>query len=603
MQEKMKKHIEKSVILILVTFIIIGLFLNHKLKDNFKTNTEVEKLLTEEEREYFSSEFEVENRDSDEFSKKYLKILEEIKLKDEYLGKEEDIAKLYYVLGFNAYLNKDIDHAVKYLGLSMDKFENIPNYFYKLNGNNILMNIAYRKNDYVEGINRANKIYEILQTPNIKGISKQGQNGIKTNTLNGLVNISSKLGMTNMAKTYYDELVEITELDKNLESNISIYAKYIYNFMIKDYTKAKKYAQEYINYHIELDPKNIEKINESYIYLLEILIELKDFEGSKLVFDKVASTKAAQEGLIKAILLKFKGTIYEKNEMYEESFFSYKESLNLFEELEDYENSTYINNKIIELADDMKLDIEPYIENLEKYKKIYDKDSIMGEIVDSLTKTTHQKNAEEKAEINEKLERNSKLTNMSKQINFIYLAIIILLIFMAKKLKGEVLIRKSKEQELEKMVRTDYLTKAYSKQFIFDKTKLYITEQKKFTFIIFDLDNFKKINDNFGHAFGDYVLVEIIKTVKQTLGNNGYVGRFGGEEFVIILKENMEASKFIENMRCDIANIKYNKENFVVTVSGGAIRWNGQKCDEIVYDADVLLYKAKTGGKDRILLR
>lgn len=603
MKDIMKKNTEKIIIIFLSIFIMTGIFLNYKLRNNVVAN-EKEKIFTEKEKEYFSSVFEAQDRNSEVVKNRYLKNLEEIKAKEEYENKNEDIAKIYYFLGFNAYIDKNYDEAIKYLECSMDKFRDIPNYFYRLNGNNILMNLAYVKNNYVEGINRANEIYEILQTPNIQGVSEQGQKGIKTNVLNGLINISAKLGMTEMSKTYYDELVEITKENEMFEDNIAIYAKFAYNYTIGNYEEAKKYALKYIEYTKEIEPENEEAINSSYTYLLDVAIELEDFKLAKEAFEKVLATSVAKENmLIKGTLEKLKGVAYERVDKYDESFESYKNALKCFEEIKDYENLTLINDKIISLADNIKIDVEPYIQNLEEYKLSYNKDVIIGELADSLTKTAYKKNEEENLRINNELARNSRLTNISKQINLVYLSIIVLLAFMAKKLKSEISTRKSKEKELEKMVRTDYLTKAYSKQFIFDKTKEYIFGKKNFTFIIFDLDNFKRVNDNYGHTFGDEILVEMIRTIKNTLGNNGYVGRFGGEEFVIVLKDGVDPNKFIESMRFDIANIEYSIKDFKATISGGALRWNGQECDELVYDADVLLYKAKAEGKDRILLR
>ncbi|MGL4655441.1 MAG: tetratricopeptide repeat-containing diguanylate cyclase [Sarcina sp.] len=607
MRNRLNKDINRIIIIFLSVFIIAGLVLNYKLKNNVDINQE-ERILLDEEKEYIMNVLDDEKKDAKEFEKKYLKILDEIKAKEAYYNKDEDIAKIYYFLGVNAYLDNDYIKTVNYLEYSMDVFENIPNYFYRLNGNNILMNLAYVRNDYVEGINRANEIYEILETPNIKGMSENGQLGIKTSVLNGLINISAKLGMMDMAKTYYEELVEITEVNKKFEDNIAIYVKYVYNYVTKNYEEAKKYAKKYIDYQIEKMPEDKETANNSYFYLAEVLIELNDFAEAEKALEKVESTEKITKDLaFKASVIKVKGILSEKMGEYEDAFRYYNEALKLLEEEDlrekDYESLIFVNEKIILLADDIKINIESYIKNLESYKAVYDKDSIVGALADSLTKTAYKKNAEESARVQEELARNTELTNISKKLNFIYLGIIILLIIMSKKLKNEILTRKSKEVELEKMVRTDYLTKAYSKQFIFEKTKKLIVNEEQFTFIIFDLDNFKKINDNYGHTFGDEVLVKIVQKIKEKLNDKGCIGRFGGEEFVIILNEEIQPSKFIEELRSEIAQIEYSIEDVKATISGGAIRYKGQECDELVYDADVLLYKAKTEGKDRILLR
>ncbi|WP_297517775.1 GGDEF domain-containing protein [uncultured Clostridium sp.] len=600
MKDSLMKNLEKIIVGIISIFIVVGLFLNYQLRTSVGRNNE-EMLYTDAEKEHFSNIFNNENRNGKVIHEEYLTYLEQVRSK--YDSKEIDIAIIYYYLGFNAYLDNNYEDARKYIGSSMDIFEKTTNYFYILNGNNILMNLAYRQNDEVEGVNRANKIYEILQISNIEGMSEKGQTGIKVNVLNGLVNISSKLGMTDMAKTYYDELIEITK-DKTFEDNIAIYAKYIYNFSIENYREAKKFAQEYVKYHEVVVPDDEDMIKNSHIYLLEVLMETRDFDGVREVFEKLSTSETFDENIkMQAMIAKLSGMANAKEGLYDEAFEYYKFALSKFEEVKDYENFIFVNDNIIKLAAELNTEVEPYIKNIEKYSETYDKDAMMGELADSLTQTAYQKNTEESAKIEEELKANEKITGISKKINIIYLVIIGLLVFMSKKLKNEILSRKSKEKELEKMVRTDYLTKAYSKQFIFDKTNEYVTHKKKFTFVLFDLDNFKKINDNYGHTFGDEVLVKMVRSIKEIIGKDGYIGRFGGEEFVILLKEGVDPSKLISDIRESIAGIEYSLAEVRPTVSGGAIRWDGHDADKIVYDADVLLYKAKAEGKDKILLR
>ncbi|MGR6859700.1 GGDEF domain-containing protein [Aliivibrio salmonicida] len=119
-------------------------------------------------------------------------------------------------------------------------------------------------------------------------------------------------------------------------------------------------------------------------------------------------------------------------------------------------------------------------------------------------------------------------------------------------------------------------------------------------FLILDIDNFKSINDNYGHDVGDYVLVKVANVLKIALGNDQQCYRIGGEEFVVIFdgSNKKRAIKLAEDIRYSIENIIWNDE-IIVTISGGLsfsdVNKNTYKA------ADELLYKAKRGTKNIII--
>ena len=596
MKKYLIENLEKISWGVIAIFIIGGLFLNFQLTLNVRYG-ENEILIPIEEKEYIESIFIKEDRNIDFLEKQYLAEIKKIESSGSY--NEEYIGKLYYFLGYNSYLDNDYKKTVKYLEEAKNIFMDRKNYFYLLNLNNILMNIAYFNNEQIKGVEIANEIYGILEKENIEGISISGQKGIKANVLTGLIDVSSEVKMEKMAEIYYLELIEITK-DKRFENNMTIYAKYIYNLRIENYSKAKEYAKEYIEDSKKyLDESEVAK---SHIYLLEALIYNNEFDEATKVF-KIIEEDNENEN-IKGIILKLKGVFYEKQKDYENSKKNYDEALDIFEINKNYESMQFVLKNIVKLNMYIDIDIKFYVNKLDDINKIYDEKEFTGDIADKLNEISYKRINEEKERIEDVFTRKQKLTKISKRINIIYLGIIVILIWIAKKLKNEIKSRKGKELELEKMIRTDYLTKAYSKQFIFDKTKEYILNKKEFSMIIFDLDNFKRINDSYGHNFGDEVLVSVTREIKELVGENGYIGRFGGEEFIIILNGDVNINEFGERLIDKVRNSRFSIDDVSVTISGGGIIYDNQKnVESLIYDADILLYKAKAEGKDKILIR
>ncbi len=98
----------------------------------------------------------------------------------------------------------------------------------------------------------------------------------------------------------------------------------------------------------------------------------------------------------------------------------------------------------------------------------------------------------------------------------------------------------------------------------------------------FDIDFFKKLNDNYGHQFGDKVLVEIAKVTKETLRTVDLIGRYNGEEFLVILPATPLGGGVISSGRIAeaIRNIKWEHDDLTVTISGGLVSWQDEDAKE-----------------------
>lgn len=182
------------------------------------------------------------------------------------------------------------------------------------------------------------------------------------------------------------------------------------------------------------------------------------------------------------------------------------------------------------------------------------------------------------------------------------------------KLKSEVTEKTKKLVETNEKLRIlserDELTKINNRRNFFKLGEEALLNSNKnnidLTVIMMDLDNFKKINDTYGHAIGDKVLIEFTNIVNKQLEGKHIFGRLGGEEFAVIfenISEN-EAYELSDKIRAEIqkATIKENDLEINFTTSVGLSRKNNfQTLDEILKEADFLLYEAKNRGRNRIV--
>ena len=121
-------------------------------------------------------------------------------------------------------------------------------------------------------------------------------------------------------------------------------------------------------------------------------------------------------------------------------------------------------------------------------------------------------------------------------------------------------------------------------------------QQSEFSVLLIDIDNFKQVNDRWGHEVGDYVLIKTAGKVQSIIRKHDWVGRWGGEEFLIILPGPSDAVLLAERVRAEIANSKFSHgaASFGITVSIGVAGATQQdQIDQILKNADEALYRAK----------
>jgi len=162
-------------------------------------------------------------------------------------------------------------------------------------------------------------------------------------------------------------------------------------------------------------------------------------------------------------------------------------------------------------------------------------------------------------------------------------------------------------QTIEKIAITDQLTELFNRRHVmtrfeeeFEKVKRL---NKNMGCIMADIDNFKTVNDSYGHQEGDHVLKVIAHRIRNTLRAYDIVGRYGGEEFLIILPDtNLEDARGLaERIRTRVNEDPIN--NATITLSLGVVCFQegDHTLDDIIRRADQNLYKAKKSGKDRVV--
>ena len=164
-----------------------------------------------------------------------------------------------------------------------------------------------------------------------------------------------------------------------------------------------------------------------------------------------------------------------------------------------------------------------------------------------------------------------------------------------------------KNNILEVLSTTDGLTGLYNRRHFFEELKKYIYNSNRYThpmtLFMFDIDSFKTINDNHGHPVGDKVLCDIAEILQRKIRETDMVGRFGGDEFLVMLcNTNLESAiKTINKLLPLIRDIAIGGTNEKVKISGGLYQYQqGLTIDEFVANTDKLLYRAKEAGKNRV---
>ncbi|WP_353172052.1 GGDEF domain-containing protein [Acinetobacter rudis] len=161
-----------------------------------------------------------------------------------------------------------------------------------------------------------------------------------------------------------------------------------------------------------------------------------------------------------------------------------------------------------------------------------------------------------------------------------------------------------RERKFKYLSEIDYLTKVFNRRAFFEKTKE--IDELNYSIILMDLDNFKSINDIYGHSFGDQVLQTTADCISKIIRRGDLFARYGGEEFIILVRENNcnDVLSIVQRYQDRVRKLHfiYNNKKIFITASFGVCvsGENDNSLERKIISADKALYRAKQNGRDRI---
>lgn len=159
-------------------------------------------------------------------------------------------------------------------------------------------------------------------------------------------------------------------------------------------------------------------------------------------------------------------------------------------------------------------------------------------------------------------------------------------------------------EELETLVKTDQLTQLYSRNYMNNCIDNSMNSDRQGTFVLIDIDNFKAVNDTYGHQIGDEVLVQVANIIKSSCREHDIGARWGGEELAVYLPQvDLETGTAIAKR---IVKRVEENTNPTITISCGVSHWNAEKeknYNQLFSRADEALYIAKNLGKNQVIVQ
>ncbi len=181
---------------------------------------------------------------------------------------------------------------------------------------------------------------------------------------------------------------------------------------------------------------------------------------------------------------------------------------------------------------------------------------------------------------------------------------------MAQELEALISQLQSEKGKLEELAYTDPLTGLSNRRLFLEEARRMIEYSRRYgeplSLLMMDIDNFKNINDEYGHDVGDLTLKKLAEVIKRNIRGSDIAARFGGEEFVVLLPRTDEkgAELVAERIRRDFKKdpVRVDGREITTTVSIGVAEIeNGENLEELIKKADTALYRAKRTGKDKVV--
>ncbi len=188
-----------------------------------------------------------------------------------------------------------------------------------------------------------------------------------------------------------------------------------------------------------------------------------------------------------------------------------------------------------------------------------------------------------------------------------FMGAVIALIYASSYLKDQLIQQREMAEAMHRLAHTDQLTGVANRRELYFELQNETNESGRYgrplSIIFFDLDNFKTVNDTCGHDCGDEVLREVARVTARVLRTTDRLGRWGGEEFVVLAPEtDLEAARGLaERLRSEIANHRFGPAPAITASLGFAEYETGDTPETLIKRADQALYEAKVLGRNRAI--
>ena len=161
-------------------------------------------------------------------------------------------------------------------------------------------------------------------------------------------------------------------------------------------------------------------------------------------------------------------------------------------------------------------------------------------------------------------------------------------------------------KKVEELAIEDPLLAIYNRRFFYNEVerKIRMDNSKRFAIVMLDIDNFKRVNDTYGHQFGDNVLIFFADKMKEHLNRGDVLARYGGEEIIMYINDAHDEELVynrMEKMRQDIVSDSMNIHGVTASIGISFYPDNGEKLDDVIGVSDKMLYRAKEIRKNIVV--
>lgn len=536
------------------------------------------------------------------------KVIEELTLK---LEKKHDgiNAGIYEEVIGRAYARKyDIDNCSRHLNNALKIYEDFEEgEKFEVNLKIFLIHLYMVEGDYVKSVYYCNKLLDRINNRETKYISDndivEAKSLITAMALESFLEAKFK----EKANVYYQKIEEISK-EANIYSkykDILLYSKYLYEIEVENYLKANTTIEE-LNDLANKNEIKSEFISREAIRLGMIRTKIKVEDKSEFIAELESIIKkfeADRNFYYLGMCYLTYGDYYKMLEEDEKAKAKYEKAIKHFEKIKYGRGIIKSCENIIKMYENKNefYSINKFYTKYFKYSYGEESNDTLKLLIISLGNANK---ALGKIKIKSLKEEKVDIENKNIKMNKLVLSLLIIIIsmfFIVYKLYIQVRRRIKKEEQLKRSLNTDYLTQSYTKAHGYEMIEKLIEKHKSFHLAIIDLDNFKGINDTYGHIFGDNVLSNIALNIRRSLADDDFLVRFGGEEFIIVItnKSSEEVKEKLEEIRSKVESLSWER-GLKTTVSIGVAKYVNDDLTTFLNKVDSLLYVAKNTGKNKV---